>query len=97
MTDNNDDGIKSKGFDYDSLVEDGLKDVVKKVFSGESEEQREAFKLLCEAYIGGRYDRNYKITLEQLHYLIEEVEKLQAIAEQICSERLSLKDFPGTK
>ena len=31
MTDNNDDGFKSKGFDYDSLVEDGLKDVVKKV------------------------------------------------------------------
>jgi len=73
------------------------KDVVKKVFSGESEEQREAFKLLCEAYIGGRYDRNYKITSEQLHYLIEEVEKLQAIAEKICLERLSLNDFPRAK
>ena len=30
MTDNNDDEFKSKGFDYDSLVEDGLKDVVKR-------------------------------------------------------------------
>ena len=37
MTDNNDDGLKSKGFDYDSLVEDGLKDVVKKVLKITSE------------------------------------------------------------
>lgn len=37
MTDNNNDGFKSKGFDYDSLVEDGLKDVVKKVLKITSE------------------------------------------------------------
>ena len=37
MTDNNDDGFKSKGFDYDSLVEDSLKDVVKKVLKITSE------------------------------------------------------------
>ena len=37
MTDNNDDGFKSKGFDYDCLVEDGLKDVVKKVLKITSE------------------------------------------------------------
>ena len=37
MTDNNDEGFKSKGFDYDSLVEDGLKDVVKRVLKITSE------------------------------------------------------------
>ena len=37
MTDNNDDEFKSKGFDYDSLVEDGLKDVVKRVLKITSE------------------------------------------------------------
>ena len=37
MTYNNDEGFKSKGFDYDSLVEDGLKDVVKKVLKITSE------------------------------------------------------------
>ena len=37
MTDNNDDGLKSKGFDYDSLVEDGLKDIVKRVLKITSE------------------------------------------------------------
>ena len=37
MTDNNNDGFKSKSFDYDSLVEDGLKDVVKKVLKITSE------------------------------------------------------------
>jgi hypothetical protein len=37
LTDNNDDGFKSKGFDYDSLVEEGLKDVVKRVLKIASE------------------------------------------------------------
>ena len=38
MTDNNnDDGFKSKGFDYDYLVEEGLKDVVKRVLKITSE------------------------------------------------------------
>jgi hypothetical protein len=37
LTDNNDDGFKSKGFDYDSLVEEGLKDVVKRVLKITSE------------------------------------------------------------
>jgi len=37
LTDNNNDGFKSKSFDYDSLVEDGLKDVVKKVLKITSE------------------------------------------------------------
>ena len=37
MTDNNDDGFKYNGFDYDSLVEDSLKDVVKKVLKITSE------------------------------------------------------------
>jgi hypothetical protein len=37
LTDNNDDGLKSRGFDYDSLVEDGLKDVVKRVLKITSE------------------------------------------------------------
>ena len=37
MTDNNNDGFKSKGFDYDSLVEEGLKDVVKRVLKITSE------------------------------------------------------------
>ena len=37
MTDNNDDGFKSKSFDYDSLVEEGLKDVVKRVLKITSE------------------------------------------------------------
>jgi uncharacterized protein len=39
LTDNNndDDGFKSKGFDYDTLVEKGLKDVVKRVLKITSE------------------------------------------------------------
>jgi len=60
-----------------------------KIFSCTNEEEKKSFELLCDAYVKARYDRNYKITLEQLNYLIAEVEKLQAITERICLERLS--------
>lgn len=73
------------------------RDIVRKVFVGANEEDRKSFELLCEAYIKARYDRNFEITLEQLDYLIEEVEKLQDITENICRERLSLEDFPDKK
>jgi HEPN domain-containing protein/predicted nucleotidyltransferase len=73
------------------------RDIVRQVFVGDNEEGRQAFNLLCEAYIKARYDRNFKITSGQLCYLIKEVEKLQAITEKICLERLSLDDFPSKK
>ena len=44
------------------------------------------FELLRDAYIKARYDRNYKITREQLLYLIERVEKLQNLTKRICLE-----------
>jgi len=47
------------------------------------------FKLLKEAYVKARYDKNYKITKEQLLYLIERVEKLKEITERICTARIN--------
>ncbi|MCZ6914948.1 MAG: HEPN domain-containing protein [Rickettsia endosymbiont of Ixodes persulcatus] len=54
-----------------------------------SPEQEECFKLLEEAYVKARYDKNYKISKEQLLYLIERVEKLKMITEKICLERIN--------
>ncbi|WP_232203701.1 hypothetical protein [Rickettsia helvetica] len=36
-----------------------------------------------------RYDKNYKITKEQLLYLIDRVEKLKEITERICTARIN--------
>ncbi|HJD56053.1 MAG TPA: HEPN domain-containing protein [Rickettsia endosymbiont of Pyrocoelia pectoralis] len=60
-----------------------------KIFPQSSPEQEECFKLLEEAYVKARYDKNYKISKEQLLYLIERVEKLKMITEKICLERIN--------
>lgn len=60
-----------------------------RIFPYESEEQKKCFTLLRDAYVRARYDKNYRITMEQLLYLINRVEQLQKITEKICLEKLS--------
>lgn len=56
------------------------------VFPHSSVNQRQAFKLLERAYIEARYNKEYKITREQLTFLIERVQKLQNLTKRICEE-----------
>ena len=60
-----------------------------KIFPTETQQQEDCFTLLKDAYIKARYDKHYKITEEQLRYLISKVETLKAVAEKICLEKLS--------
>ena len=71
-------GKSSEKFD------DGLKDI----FPAETKEQREAFDLLDYAYIGGRYDKEYQITKEQLEYLAQRVKVLMGLTEKICTAKI---------
>ncbi len=57
------------------------------VFPLASQEQKDCFKLLQKAYIDARYNKHYKITQEQLNYLIGRVEKLKKVVEKICKEK----------
>ncbi|MGX6960076.1 MAG: HEPN domain-containing protein [Rickettsia endosymbiont of Pentastiridius leporinus] len=59
------------------------------VFPTTTPEQKECFELLRKAYVDARYDRNYKISKEQLLYLIERIEKLKEITERICTTRIN--------
>ncbi|KIJ88596.1 HEPN domain-containing protein [Rickettsia asembonensis] len=59
------------------------------VFPQANEEQKECFELLKKAYVDARYNKNYRISKEQLLYLIERVEKLKTITEKICLERIN--------
>ncbi len=61
-----------------------------RVFNYVDEEHKRIYKLLIDAYIKARYDRNYKITEEELKFLIPEVEKLRDITKKMCKERLKL-------
>ncbi len=59
------------------------------IFPSASKEQKECFELLERAYIEARYSDDYKISKEQLLYLIGEVEKLQRVTERICTQYVS--------
>ncbi|WP_064429664.1 HEPN domain-containing protein [Rickettsia sp. Tenjiku01] len=60
-----------------------------KVLLQSSPEQKECFALLEKAYVDARYDKNYRISREQLLYLSERIERLKMIMEKICLERIN--------
>jgi HEPN domain-containing protein len=61
---------------------------LRNIFPRKTEEQEELFTLLDYAYIGARYDPDYKITKQQLEYLAERVKVLQELTERICKEKI---------
>ena len=62
------------------------------VFLMETPQQRELFELLDYAYIGARYDRDYKITKEQLEQLVICAKKLHEVTEKVCEEKIESLD-----
>lgn len=59
------------------------------LFIRETEEQKERFKLLEYAYIGGRYDPKYKISKEDLEILAVDVRKLLEITKRACERKIN--------
>ena len=54
----------------------------------ETDEEKKLFELLDYAYIGARYDREYKITKQQLKKLSKYVSKLHEITEKNCKKKI---------
>jgi predicted nucleotidyltransferase/HEPN domain-containing protein len=61
---------------------------LRSVFPKRTDEQKELFELLDYAYIGARYDPDYRITREQLECLAKYVRKLQELTNTICQEKI---------
>ena len=79
-------GYKGKTHDIETLgsLASNYSNELLKIFHRDTEERKECFNLLQKAYIDARYNKNYKITEEQLNYLVQRVEKLKVITEEIC-------------
>ena len=58
------------------------------VFPMTTDEQKNCFDLLNEAYVKARYDNHYKITKEQLEYLANRVKMLKKLTEEVCLEKI---------
>ncbi len=61
---------------------------LREVFPMETAEQEELFNLLDYAYIGARYDPDYKITKQQLEQLAPCVKKLHEVTKKICLAKI---------
>jgi HEPN domain-containing protein len=60
-----------------------------KIFPRQTKEEDRLFNLLKDAYIDARYKKSYKITREELEYLAKRVQKLQALVETTCSNKIN--------
>ena len=58
------------------------------IFPQTNKEQSKCFKLLKAAYIEARYNKDYKISKEQLGYLIGRVEVLREVVEEVCKQKI---------
>jgi predicted nucleotidyltransferase/HEPN domain-containing protein len=65
------------------------------LFPKKTQKEKDRFKLLDYAYIGGRYDPSYRISKEDLEILAKDVKKLLNITKEICKDKIS--DFIRTK
>lgn len=62
------------------------------VFPQNTDAEKECFDLLCRAYIEARYNLDFKISRQQLEYLISRVEILRDITERLCREKIAEYD-----
>ncbi|QMV14673.1 HEPN domain-containing protein [Vibrio spartinae] len=58
------------------------------IFPMDNKFHRRSFRHLQRAYIDARYSAHYEITEEELNYLVAEVQRLQALTEQVCRGRI---------
>jgi len=84
-------GYKPRLHDIEKLgsLASNYSDELLKIFPRDTKEQEELFVLLKSAYTEARYNKNYKITEEQLAYLIKRIEKLKSVTEEICKNRIN--------
>jgi predicted nucleotidyltransferase len=59
-----------------------------KLFPQKTPKERDRFRLLDYAYIGGRYDTSYRISKEDLEILAKSVKKLLELTEEICQKKI---------
>jgi predicted nucleotidyltransferase/HEPN domain-containing protein len=63
-------------------------DRFKQAFPLHTTEQKTYFDKLVRAYIDSRYKLNYEISVEEMQYLLPCVERLEALTEIICKEKI---------
>ena len=82
---------KPKTHDLDTLRKRAISidEAYREVFPVGTKKEKRLFELLRKAYVGARYDRDYKITLEELQYLAERAVMQRELTEKLCEEDIA--------
>jgi len=59
-----------------------------KVFPRATVQERQRFTLLKKAYVDARYNMDYTISREDLHYLSERVQLLRKLTKEVCTKKI---------
>jgi len=59
------------------------------VWPNDNRKQRAMFEKLKEAYVKARYSKHYRITVEELSWLGEQIEELGRVVHTVCNERIA--------
>lgn len=59
------------------------------VFPRDTEEERRLFKLLQDAYVQARYNKDFTVTRADIDALIPRIELLRDITEKVCCDRIA--------
>lgn len=62
------------------------------VFPLNTDIEKLRFDLLCRSYIEARYNKEFRITHEELEYLISRTEILKEVTERLCKEKIAEYD-----
>ena len=63
---------------------------LKDLFPKKTQKEKDRFKLLEYAYIGGRYDPEYRISKEDLEILAKDVKELLRLTKEVCERKINL-------
>jgi len=58
------------------------------VWPAETKFERRCFELLRSAYVKARYSRHYRVTADELTWLLDRVGILQALVGEVCAARI---------
>ena len=61
-----------------------------KVFPRDTDEERRLFKLLQDAYVQARYNKDFVVTKADIDALIPKIELLRDITEMVCKEQIAM-------
>ncbi|MEJ2407482.1 MAG: HEPN domain-containing protein [Candidatus Thiodiazotropha sp.] len=92
-------GYRPKEHDMEKLLRQaaGFDQRFSGIFPNDTHEEKHLFELIRRAYVDARYSKSYNISAKELKAIAKRIERLKALTEEVCTNKIStLKEAAGT-